>query len=242
MKPKNPDQVGGRWSKDPIPGVLGLVGGKSRILGTYKRILRLRDHETWRISEIRLAISWGASGSIGIPVVNCGGDPAKSRCRMHLKNIHKNPFKQVAFQDCEDSKVTTNLQKVRQEKKRNACEWEKKWKTKPPKLRRQKGSFFFGRLLQTGPPPDWSAWTSMGEFLECGVSASRKKTDGSEAGSQRRTLNPVDLGERWGVAQQVAGELAGELYIIYTPCGSCQNTCSQWIKFNIGLISIKLNK
>lgn len=147
MKPKNPDQVGGRWSKDPIPGVLGLVGGKSRILGTYKRILRLRDHETWRISEIRLAISWGASGSIGIPVVNCGGDPAKSRCRMHLKNIHKNPFKQVAFQDCEDSKVTTNLQKVRQEKKTKRMRMGKKMKNKASQTAPPERFLFFRTLV-----------------------------------------------------------------------------------------------
>lgn len=56
-----------------------------------------------------------------------------------------------------------------------------------------------------------------------------------EAKGERSTIN-------LGVAQQVAGEFEGELYIIYTPCGSCQNAGSQWIKVNTGLISIKLNK
>ena len=90
--------------------------------------------------------------------------PAKSRCRMHLKNINinRNPFKQVAFQwDCEDSKVTTNLQKVRQEKKTKHMLMGKKKKNQSlPNCAARKVPFFFGRLLQTGPPPDWSAWTS----------------------------------------------------------------------------------
>ena len=148
-------------------------------------------------------------------------------------------YQQVAFQDCEDSKVTTNLQKVRQEKNETHANRKnkKKKKNKASQTAPPERVPFFGRLLQTGPPPLIRMDLSV-SFGNADSQQVEKKTDGSEAGSQRRTLNPVNL----GVAQQVAGELAGELYIIYTPFGSCQNTGSQWIKVSIGLISIKSNR
>ena len=135
---------------------------------------------------IRLAVSrwgkwqhWYSCGQLW------GWSQPKSRCRMQLKNINRNPFKQSAFQDYEDSKVTTNLQKGRQEKNETNANGKKNKasQTAPPER-----VPFFGRLLQTDASFE-SAWTSMGEFWECGVSASRKKTEGSEAVSQRRTFN-----------------------------------------------------
>ena len=146
---------------------------------------------------IRPAISWWESG-IGIPVVNCGGDPNLALFPWHRAIILSTSCLPTSWR----SKVPTKLQKCPPRKKRLSNGKQKKQTRSLPNCGPPETLPFFSEtppLIRHGPR----------SVHRCGFSAKSKKRQmkARTEADQRWTWNPVNLGERWGVGQQVGEEL-----------------------------------